>query len=79
MNGWYSTGRRMNFIKFVVMKRLPECLASVINVFLNTGKKSEAGRERCVMGSVVADLAALSAVILPLIPECPGIQQKIMS
>jgi len=44
----------MNFIKFVVRKRLPECLPSVINVFLNTGKKSEAARERCVMGSVVA-------------------------
>jgi len=39
MNGWYSTDKRMNFIKFVVRKRLPECLPSVINVFLNTGKE----------------------------------------
>jgi len=44
--------------------------------FLKRGKKSEAGREKCVIGSVVADLAALSAVILPLIPEWPGIQQN---
>ena len=43
----------MNFVKSVARKRLPECLPSVINVFLNTGKKSEAGRDRCVMGSVV--------------------------
>ena len=46
--------------------------------FLIRGKKSEAGRERCVMGSVVADLAVLSAVTLPLIPEWPGIQKKII-
>jgi len=39
MNGWYSTVRRMNFIKFIVTKRLSECLPSVINVFLNTGEK----------------------------------------
>jgi len=46
--------------------------------FLIQGKKSEAGRERCVMGSVVVDLAALLAAMLPLILEWPGIQQKII-
>ena len=35
----YAVDRRMNFIKSVARKKLPEYLPLVINVFLNTGKE----------------------------------------